>query len=58
MIAGPLEDVTQKVHEAGESLVVELPFTWTDFGTFESLDKYLKEKGLYKQSESVVDLNR
>ena len=25
MPAGPLEDITQKVHEAGESLVVELP---------------------------------
>lgn len=57
LIAGPLEDVTQKVHEAGESLVVELPFMWTDFGTFESLDKYLKEKGLYKLTENIVDLN-
>mgnify|MGYP001559237508 CR=1 FL=1 len=57
MEAGPLEDVTQKVHEDGESLVVELPFTWTDFGTFESLDKYLKEKQLYKATENIVDLN-
>lgn len=53
---GPLEDVTQKVHEAGESLVVELPFKWFDFGTFESIDKYLKENNLYKVSENVVDL--
>lgn len=57
MPPGPLEDVTQKVHEAGESLVVELPFSWVDIGTFESLDKYLKDKGLYKVSENVVDLN-
>jgi mannose-1-phosphate guanylyltransferase len=57
MPPGPIEDVTQKVYAAGESLVVELPFTWTDIGTFESLDKYLKEKGLYKISENVVDLN-
>lgn len=56
MPPGPLEDVTQKVHEAGESLVVELPFKWVDFGTFESLDKYLKEKGLYTQGENIVEL--
>lgn len=57
MPPGPIEDVTQKVYEAGEALVVELPFKWVDFGTFESLDKYLKEKGLYKVGENVVDLN-
>jgi mannose-1-phosphate guanylyltransferase len=57
MPPGPIEDVTQQVHADGESLVVELPFKWTDIGTFESLDKYLKEKGLYKTSENIVDLN-
>jgi len=57
MPPGPLEDVTQKVHEAGESLVVELPFKWVDIGTFESLDRYLKEKGLYEVAGNVVDLN-
>jgi mannose-1-phosphate guanylyltransferase len=57
MPPGPIEDVTQQVYADGESLVVELPFKWTDIGTFESLDKYLKEKGLYKTSENIVDLN-
>ena len=57
MPPGPIEDVTQQVHAAHESLVVELPFSWVDFGTFESLDKYLKEKGMYKTSENIVDLN-
>lgn len=56
MPSGPLEDVTQNVHMAGESLVIELPFKWTDFGTFDSLQTYLKEKGLYKVTENVVDL--
>ncbi len=37
MPAGPIEEVTQKVHAAGESLVVQLPFDWIDFGTWESL---------------------
>ena len=57
MPPGPIEDVTQQVHAAHESLVVELPFKWVDFGTFESLDKYLKEKDMYKTSENIVDLN-
>lgn len=57
MEPGPIEDVTQKVYEAGDAMVVELPFKWVDFGTFESLDKYLKEKGLYKAGNNVVDLN-
>lgn len=57
MPPGPLEDVTQQVYADGGALVVEHPFRWTDIGTFESLDKYLKEKGLYKTTENIVDLN-
>ncbi len=57
MPAGPLEDVTQQVYADGGAMVIELPFTWTDIGTYESLSKYLKEKGLYKTSENIVDLN-
>lgn len=57
MPAGPIEDVTQKVHENGESLVVELPFKWYDIGTFETLHKYLKLKGLYKVPDNIVDLD-
>lgn len=57
MPSGPIEDVTQKVYEAGEALVVELPFKWMDFGTFESVSKYLEDKDLYKAGENIVDLN-
>lgn len=57
MPEGPIEEVTEKVHAAGESLVVELPFAWTDFGTYESLEKYLKENNLYKVPETVIDLD-
>lgn len=57
MPAGPLEDVTQKIHEAGESLVVELPFEWNDFGTFEAIDDYLRNKGLYNVGENIVDMS-
>lgn len=57
MPPGPIEDVTQKVYEAGEALVVELPFKWMDFGTFESLSKYLKENGIYTVGQNVVDMS-
>ncbi|MCX6726587.1 MAG: sugar phosphate nucleotidyltransferase, partial [Candidatus Shapirobacteria bacterium] len=42
MPKGPIEDVTQNVFT--EALVVELPFAWIDFGTWESVAKYIKEK--------------
>ena len=57
MPPGPIEDVTQEVHAAGESLVVQLPFRWFDIGTYENLHEYLKLKGLYEISENIVDLN-
>lgn len=57
MPKGPLEDVTQKVHEAGESLVVELPFKWIDIGTWESADIYLKESGLYQENSNVINID-
>lgn len=57
MPPGPIEDVTEKVYAAGEALVVELPFKWFDFGTFESIDKYLRERNLYKPGENVIDLD-
>jgi len=57
MPPGPIEDVTQKVYEAGEALVVEIPFKWMDFGTFESVSKYLKEIGMYTPGGNVVDIN-
>jgi mannose-1-phosphate guanylyltransferase len=44
MPKGPIEDVTQMVHKAGNSLVVELPFEWIDFGTWESLMNYTTPK--------------
>lgn len=57
MPPGPIEDVTQLVHAAGESLVAELPFKWFDIGTFENLHEYLKLKSLYKVTDNIIDLN-
>jgi len=56
MSVGPIEDVTQKVHQDGESLVVELPFKWYDFGTFESISKYLVNNNLYKPDKNIIEL--
>lgn len=57
MPPGPIEDVTQQVFDNGEALIAELPFKWVDFGTYESLSKYLKEKDMYKAPENAVDLD-
>jgi mannose-1-phosphate guanylyltransferase len=57
MPPGPIEDVTQQVHADGDSLVVELPFKWDDFGTFESLFKYQTEHGMYHPPENIVENN-
>lgn len=57
MPKGQVEEVTQNVHAAGESLVAELPFRWIDIGTWEFTDKYLKEVKLYNQDENIIELN-
>jgi mannose-1-phosphate guanylyltransferase len=57
MPPGPIEDVTQQVFDNDGALICELPFKWVDFGTYESLSKYLKENNLYKSGENVVDMD-
>ena len=57
MPKGQLEDVTQLVHAAGESLVVELPFRWIDIGTWESADIYLKEIGAHQNGYHLVEID-
>ena len=50
-----IEEVTKLVYKNNEALVVELPFNWVDFGTWESVANYMKEKGMY-QPEDVVEI--
>jgi mannose-1-phosphate guanylyltransferase len=45
MPKGPIEEIMQT--ELTDGYVMELPFNWVDFGTWESLSKYLIEKGYY-----------
>lgn len=56
MPTGPIEEVTELVHVQGESLVIELPFTWVDIGTWVSLEKYFIDNNLYKQEDSVIEI--
>ena len=51
-----IEEVTKLVYKNGEALVVELPFSWVDFGTWESVANYMKEKEMYR-SEGVLDID-
>ena len=50
-----IEEVTKLVYKNNEALVVELPFNWVDFGTWESVANYMKEKGMY-QSEDLLEI--
>jgi mannose-1-phosphate guanylyltransferase len=58
MPKGPVEDVTQLAHAAGESLVVELPFKWVDIGTWESLANYLgsDKNGNFVRSKKYTEI--
>ncbi len=56
---GPTEEWTVLSVARGEGVMVELPFTWWDFGTWESLDKYVNKKGsssYAKASEDAVEI--
>lgn len=57
MPKGPLEDVTQNAFNNGEALVIELPFEVVDFGTWESLDKYLARSGDNVEGENVISID-
>lgn len=52
MPKGAIEEVTKIVYKNGGSLVVELPFNWVDFGTWESVASYLQSKIL----DTPIDL--
>jgi mannose-1-phosphate guanylyltransferase len=51
-----IEEVTKIVYKNGEALVVELPFDWVDFGTWESVANYMKEKSMYNP-EDIMEID-
>jgi mannose-1-phosphate guanylyltransferase len=56
MPKGSIEEITKQVHARGDSLVIELPFEWTDFGTWESLEKYYLANGISPTNGGVVEI--
>ena len=56
MPKGAIEEITLQVHAKGDSLVIELPFEWTDFGTWESLEKYYEANGIEPKKGVVVEI--
>lgn len=56
MPKGAIEEITKQVHAKGDSLVIELPFEWTDFGTWESLEKYYQANNIEPKRGEVVEI--
>lgn len=53
MPKGAIEEVTKIVYENNEALVVELPFNWVDFGTWESVANYMNDKTMYAPTDLI-----
>ena len=57
MPKGAIEEITKQVHAKNDSLVIELPFEWTDFGTWESLEKYYKANNIEPKNGGMVEVD-
>jgi len=51
MPKGAIEEVTKNAYKNNEALVVELPFNWVDFGTWESVANYMEGKTMYTPTD-------
>ncbi|PIP85453.1 hypothetical protein COT86_03670 [Candidatus Collierbacteria bacterium CG10_big_fil_rev_8_21_14_0_10_43_36] len=56
MPKGALEEVTKKAIADRKFLVIEHPFEWTDFGTWESLDKYYTDNDMSPRNGGIVEI--
>lgn len=56
MPKGAIEEVTVKEYTNGGALVVELPFEWIDFGTWQSVAVYLEKMGEYKNPVGTMEI--
>ena len=52
--AGRTEEWTKLSVLANEGMTMEIPFKWWDFGTWESVDKYLSRKSESQKVESEM----
>ena len=57
MPKGLIELVTSQAERAGEAVVVEFPFEIWDFGTWESVKKYLVSNNLYQVGQNEINID-
>lgn len=57
MEKGPTEDVTQRVMDSGESMVILLPYKWTDVGTWGSVYDFYADGADNYEDGNVVALH-
>lgn len=57
MPKGAIEEITSKVYRTGKAVVMEFPFEIWDFGTWESLAKYLIEQKMYTSDSKTIELD-
>ncbi len=57
MTKGQLEEVTKLSHKDGQSLVIENPFEWIDFGTWESVEKHFSENNISPKHSGLVQID-
>ncbi len=56
MASGQLEEVTKLSHINGESLVIENPFEWIDFGTWASVEKHYTNNNIAPKHSGLVQI--
>lgn len=57
MPKGAIEEITRQVYDTDGALVVELPFEWIDFGTWESVASYLQKQESYQSDIDTVEID-
>jgi len=56
MTKGPQEEVTPTMHRSGRSIVVEIPFKWVDFGTWESVAIYQETRDKKPELRAKIEI--
>lgn len=57
MPKGGIEELTKSAYDEDLALVVELPFEWVDFGTWESFAKYLEENEMIGSDVDKIEID-
>lgn len=57
MPKGAIEEITRQVYETDGALVVECPFEWIDFGTWESVASYLQKQKSYQSDINTMEID-